>query len=143
MAGVLGAKLDDGDLLPSLSNFSLPPKQLLPPRVSGFLFAFHFHMFLLGCSLAPTLWVSGEDNREELRRLHVAESSMGYLMTHVLQGVLVCGMWRLWEGGNCPFVSVCWGETSQPTISDGSCFHTRRHRTVGKKVIEQGGALMV
>lgn len=37
-----------------------------------------------GLSLAPSLPVSGEDNREELRRLHGAASSMSSFMTHVL-----------------------------------------------------------
>lgn len=37
-----------------------------------------------GLSLAPSLPVSGEDNREELRGLHGAASSRSYFMTHVL-----------------------------------------------------------
>jgi hypothetical protein len=47
--------LNDGFYNATATKIFLLPRPPLPPRVSGFLFAFHSHRFLLVCSLAPSL----------------------------------------------------------------------------------------
>lgn len=91
LAVLHGPDLADGSLNATVTKICLLPRLPLPPRVWGFLFALHSHRSLLGCSLAPSLPVSGEANRNW-------GESWSSLLHELFYDSCAVGGAGLWEG---------------------------------------------